>query len=228
MQILALVDESDIGKIADGQTVTFTVAAYAGRSFNGKVRQKRLLSATVENVVNYTVVVVVDNSDGKLLPGMTATVKFLTSSAQNVLAIANAALRFTPTAAMLGADSALLTARRDSAARNAPPAAAPAAGRAGGDPFGPPGAGGPPRPRRAVSDSSGTLWTVDAKGKFTPHRVRTGLTDGQKTQITGKDIDVGMQVIVGIATGTSGAAGAPAANPFQQPQQGGGRRPGGF
>ena len=230
MQILASVDESDIGKIAVGQAVTFTVAAYAGRTFPGSVQQVRLQSVTTDNVVNYTVVIVVSNTDGKLLPGMTATVKFLTSAAPNVLAVANAALRFTPTAAMLGADSAILTARRDSVMKAMAASGPPPGARPGADPFGPPGAGGPPRPKRPMSDSSGVLWTVDAKGKFTPHRVRTGITDGQKTQVTGKDIDVGMQVVVGISIGSP--AGAATTNPFQQTQQrggpGGGRPPGGF
>jgi len=97
MQILASVDESDIGRIAPDQRVTFTVTAYPDETFEGTVRQVRLQSATTENVVNYTVVVSVRNPDGKLLPGMTATVKFVTSSAEDVLAVPNAALRFTPT-----------------------------------------------------------------------------------------------------------------------------------
>jgi HlyD family secretion protein len=81
MQILASVDESDIGAIKDGQTVQFTVQSYPGRTFAGRVEQVRLQSTTLENVVNYTAVVRVQNPDGRLLPGMTATVKFLTASA---------------------------------------------------------------------------------------------------------------------------------------------------
>lgn len=112
MQILASVDESDIGKILVGQPATFTVSAFPAQAFKGTVRQKRLLSVVTENVVNYTVVLAVANDDGRLLPGMTATVKFLTSRAEEVLAVSNAALRFVPTAEQLGADSVLLTARR--------------------------------------------------------------------------------------------------------------------
>jgi HlyD family secretion protein len=96
MQILATVDESDIGQIKSGQSVSFTVQAYPGQTFTGAVRQVRINSATVNNVVNYTAVVTVENPNGKLLPGMTATVKFLVGSANDALTVPNAALRFKP------------------------------------------------------------------------------------------------------------------------------------
>ncbi|MEX2325311.1 MAG: efflux RND transporter periplasmic adaptor subunit, partial [Gemmatimonadaceae bacterium] len=101
MQILASVDESDIGLIKDGQEVRFSVQAYPDETFRGTVRQVRLQSVTQENVVNYTAVVEVDNSSGRLLPGMTATVDFLTGAAKNVLLVPNAALRVRPSMAML-------------------------------------------------------------------------------------------------------------------------------
>ena len=96
MQILAQVGESDIARIEEGQPVEFTVQALPNRKFQGKVRQVRLESTTQDNVVNYTVVVAVDNSSGKLLPGMTARAKFQTKSAKDVLKVANSALRFKP------------------------------------------------------------------------------------------------------------------------------------
>jgi HlyD family secretion protein len=98
MQILASVDESDIGKITPGQDVTFTVQSYPERKFTGTVDQVRLNSTTLNNVVSYTAVVTVANTDGKLLPGMTASVKFVTGSADNALTVPAAALRFTPPA----------------------------------------------------------------------------------------------------------------------------------
>ena len=106
MQILATVDESDIGQIKVGQPVSFTVQAYPGQMFTGTVRQVRINSTTVNNVVNYTAVVAVANPDGKLLPGMTATVKFLVGAASDALTVPNAALRFKPAiAAATGAPS---------------------------------------------------------------------------------------------------------------------------
>lgn len=97
MQILASVDESDIGSIKPDQPVRFTVQSYPDERFTGSVKQVRLQSKTTENVVNYTVVVSVSNPGGRLLPGMTATLEFLTGSASDVLLVPNAALRFRPT-----------------------------------------------------------------------------------------------------------------------------------
>jgi HlyD family secretion protein len=96
MQILASVDESDIGRIEPGQPVTFTVQSFPGRQFAGTVGQVRLNSTTTNNVVSYTAVVSVLNEDGKLLPGMTASVKFVTASADDVLTVPAMALRFMP------------------------------------------------------------------------------------------------------------------------------------
>lgn len=222
MQILASVDESDIGRIAVDQPVTFTVSAFPAQSFRGVVQQKRLLSAITENVVNYTVVVAVANSDGRLLPGMTATVKFITGTAADVMAVPNSALRFAPTAEMLGADSGQLTMQRDSGAVRRGGAAGSAARpvTAGGTPV-----TGAPR-RRPPADSSGTLWVLDSAGRVRRVRVRTGITDGQRTQVTSRDLASGAQVVLGV-TAPGGASGAPSANPFQQTQpQGRGR--GGF
>jgi len=99
MQILAQVGESDIAQIKEGQTAGFSVAALPNRKFNGTVKQVRLQSTTQDNVVNYTVVVAVDNAKEQLMPGMTARVNFLTKSAENVLNVPNAALRFRPATA---------------------------------------------------------------------------------------------------------------------------------
>lgn len=96
MQILVAVDESDIGQIHEKQAAEFTVQAWPDRTFTGVVRQVRLQSSAEESVVTYTVVVDVDNADGVLLPGMTATVEFIVGEAKDALCVANAALRFTP------------------------------------------------------------------------------------------------------------------------------------
>ena len=100
MQILASVDESDIGAIHEGQSARFTVQAYPNETFTGSVKQVRLQSKTTENVVNYTVVVSVSNASGKLLPGMTATIDFLTGSAKDVLLGAQRRTALRPTEEM--------------------------------------------------------------------------------------------------------------------------------
>ena len=96
MQVQATVGEVDIGSISAGQMATFTVDAYPDESFNGTVSQIRLAPVTVQNVVNYTVVIDVNNDQLKLMPGMTANVKVLVASAQDVLRVPNMALRFQP------------------------------------------------------------------------------------------------------------------------------------
>src|SRR3954453_652598 len=103
MQILAQVGESDIAQIKEGQPVSFTVQALTGQTFKGTVKQERLQSSTTDNVVNYTVVLSVPNTDGKLLPGMTARVQFLTKQADNLLKVSNSALRYKPTDAEVAA-----------------------------------------------------------------------------------------------------------------------------
>lgn len=96
MQIEADVDENDIGQIKKGQRVRFAVQAYPDRVFDGKVRQVRLLPETIQNVVNYTVVVDVTNDEGLLLPGMTATADFIVLDRRNALLVPNSALSFQP------------------------------------------------------------------------------------------------------------------------------------
>ena len=93
MQVDASIDESDVGKIRMGQKATFTVDAFAGQTFEGEVRQVRKAAQNVANVVTYTAVIGFSNSGGRLLPGMTANVRVITEARENVLKVANAALR---------------------------------------------------------------------------------------------------------------------------------------
>ncbi len=94
MQLHASVDEADIGRLRAGLDATFTVDAFSGETFRGKVRQLRFAPQVIQNVVTYDAVVDVDNPGEKLRPGMTATVTFETRRADDVLAVPNAALRF--------------------------------------------------------------------------------------------------------------------------------------
>ena len=96
MRIELAVDEADIGQVQVGQAVTFTADAFNDRRFNGTVEQVRLAATTTNNVVTYPVVVAVDNADGTLLPGLTVNAEIEVSNRENVLKIANAALRYRP------------------------------------------------------------------------------------------------------------------------------------
>ena len=93
MQVDASIDESDVGRIRTGQKATFTVDAFPGQTFEGEVRQVRKAAQNVANVVTYVAVVGFSNVGGRLLPGMTANVRVVIESRDNVLKIPNAALR---------------------------------------------------------------------------------------------------------------------------------------
>ncbi len=96
MQVQTTVDESDIGRVSIGQEASFTVDAYPDEKFSGVVSQIRLAPVTIQNVVNYTVIIDVNNDDLKLMPGMTANVKILVANRQDVLRVPNMALRLQP------------------------------------------------------------------------------------------------------------------------------------
>ena len=104
MQVVADVDEADIGAVKEGDRVTFTVDAYPDDTFEGTVKQVRLQATTTNNVVTYEVVISAQNADLKLKPGLTANVTIYTQERTGVLAVANKALRFTPTKETVGKD----------------------------------------------------------------------------------------------------------------------------
>ena len=104
MQVVANVDEADIGNVKEGDRVTFTVDAYPDDTFEGTVKQVRLGATTTNNVVTYEVVISAPNADLKLKPGLTANVTIYTQERSGVLAVANKALRFTPTKETVGKD----------------------------------------------------------------------------------------------------------------------------
>ena len=104
MQVIADVDEADIGGVKEGNRVTFTVDAYPDDTFEGTVKQVRLEATTTNNVVTYEVVISAPNADLKLKPGLTANVTIMTQERSGVLAVANKAVRFTPTKETVGKD----------------------------------------------------------------------------------------------------------------------------
>jgi len=202
MQILAQVSESDIASIKQGQDVNFSVQALPNRTFKGSVQQVRLQSTTSDNVVNYTVVIAVENPKGELLPGMTARVDFITNAAENVLTVSNAALRFHPATQQAQSQ--------------------PATTSSGSRQFSRTGGG---------NRNGGTLYALDANGKPQAIKVKTGITDGIVTEVSGSGLKEGMKVIAGSLSASTQTATStqPAASPFsggQQQQRGGAR--GGF
>ncbi|MBI3709562.1 MAG: efflux RND transporter periplasmic adaptor subunit [Proteobacteria bacterium] len=96
LQVECYIDETDIGRVALGQTATFTVSAYPGESFPGEVVQIRKAAQVIQNVVTYIVVLSARNETQRLFPGMTATVQIVTDRVADALRVPNAALRFRP------------------------------------------------------------------------------------------------------------------------------------
>ena len=197
MQILAQVGESDIAQIKQGQDVNFSVQALPNRTFHGTVQQVRLQSTTSDNVVDYTVVIGVGNPKGELLPGMTARVDFVTNAAENVLTVSNAALRFKPATTTATPNVGRASARQD---------------------------GLKPVPHSARTSS---LYYLDSQGKVQSANVKTGITDGIVTQVSGSGIKEGMKVIAGSLSSTTTTQSAPTAAPLGGAQQQRGQR-GGF
>ncbi len=102
MQVEAAIDEADVGRLRVGQPASFTVDAFPRRNFSGEIRQIRKSPVNVQNVISYTVVISAANPDQSLLPGMTANVRVVVDSRDNVLKVPNAALRFRPVGAAVG------------------------------------------------------------------------------------------------------------------------------
>jgi len=238
MQIDALVSEADIGGVAVGQNVNFTVDAYPYRTFKGKLSQIRYGAITNQNVVNYDCVVEVNNSDLKLLPGMTANVSIVVAERQNVLKIPNAALRFRPPEAVIAetkTNAAVRTAIAASGKSNAEGGGRPAmrdGGSGGGNGSGgggagrrseaggerPGGGGGArPRPERQLArtayvlpETSGTNGAQ--KPKPMPEQIKVGISDGINTEVT-EGLSEGQQVVTGIISTGESTSSRPA-NPF--------------
>ncbi len=175
MQVETAIDEADVGRLTVGQEASFTVDAFPGRRFKGEVRQVRKAAQVVSNVVSYTVVISAANPDLILLPGMTANVRIVTAKKDDVLKVANAALRFRPPVA-------------ESERKSAPAARQSATG------------GGMGRGAAAGEAATGKLWVVGADGKPAAIEVKTGINDGGVTEIVAGEIDAGREVIVGGGT----------------------------
>ncbi len=189
MQVDTSVAEADVGRLKAGMAASFTVDAYPGETFRGKIRQVRNAPQTVQNVVTYDAVIDVDNPDHKLKPGMTANVTFVYAEKEDVLKVPNAALRFRPPPSMLGDGKGGAPGARAAGAGGATGGGA--AGSTGGGGAGPRSGAGGGRP----GDASGrTVWTLTDE-KPAPVKVKTGITDGTFTEVIEGELKAGDVVI---------------------------------
>jgi HlyD family secretion protein len=206
MQVWVSVNEADIGKIYPGQPVTFAVPTFEGQTFKGEVGKIRLNATMTQNVVTYTVEVITDNSDGKLLPYLTANVNFEVNRKDNVIQVANAALRWKPRTEQVAPE--YQSALNESAEHGN------GSGKKQRDPNAP--------QTQKSNYRKATLW-VSENGLAKPIKVLAGTSDDTMTEIQGEDIKEGLQVINGEQQLVS--AGTGTVNPFT-PQLGRGRPPG--
>jgi HlyD family secretion protein len=182
MELRLAVDEADIGRVAVGQRARFTVDAFAERTFSAEVTSVRNAAATVQGVVTYEVVLGVDNEEGLLRPGMTASAHIVTSQARDALIVPNAALRFTPPEHAVP--------HRTVPERTGPERTGPE--RTGPERTVPERTG----PEQTGRSSETTVWVRSAPGAEPEARtVERGITDGQRTAVVGP-IEVGDEVLV--------------------------------
>jgi HlyD family secretion protein len=196
MQVLVQVNEADIGNVNPGQRATFTVDAWPGRNFDGEVHQVRFNATMTQNVVTYTVEIVTENADLKLLPYLTANVRFIVARHEQVLAVPSAALRWSPRQA--GAPAA---GSRPGGAQGQ--TQQPRQGRSGGDDAG----SGRPGGRSRAGGAGAAVWILK-DGKPQAISVKAGINDGVMTEIETSDLSEGDEVIVAEVTAASASNGA--------------------
>ncbi|MEP6887868.1 MAG: efflux RND transporter periplasmic adaptor subunit [Nitrospirales bacterium] len=176
MQVDAAVSESDIGGMSIGKEATFTVDAYPGAQFQGRVRQVRNAPVSVQNVVTYDVVIGVENKDLRLKPGMTANVAIIVAQKDDVLKAPNAALRFTP-------------AKSEQPEGSGGQAVSTSEGHSRG---------------HDGSSDARTVWKLGASGDPEPIPVHVGISDGNMTEIITDGLTESDEVIIGMESSRSG------------------------
>jgi HlyD family secretion protein len=192
MQVIANIDQADIGLVEQAKSVKFSVDAFPGKEFDGKIEQMRLNPVNVQNVVTYNVVIDVNNPEQKLKPGMTANLTITIDERNNVLKVPNSALRFTPQdanrqrtgAGGQGQGQGQGRRQQQQQGDNA------AGGNSGENRFAPASAPVLPGQVRVV-------WVQGQNGKPERRRITVGLSDGSATEVADGDLKEGDMVITG-------------------------------
>ena len=171
MELVVDVDEADVGQVESGQEATFTVDAYAGRTFPARITQVRFASETVNGVVTYKAVLEVSNADLALRPGMTATADIVVAIVDDALVVPNEALRFVPPVEAREERSLLQQLMPFGRRSYEPP------------------------PRTVRSEKQRTIYRLQG-GEPEAVTIQVGLSDGRRTQIVEGDIEAGADVVV--------------------------------
>lgn len=182
MQVWVAVNEADIGKIHPGQPVSFTVDAFPGELFHGEVGKVRLNASMTQNVVTYTVEIITDNSNGRLLPYLTANVQFELNRLKNVMLVPNAALRWKPNSEQVAPKirNLLLKTSGDEESRKKNQEH-----------------GHDKDQKLQTGKKEGTIWVNRPGNILEPLQVRAGASDGVVTEIEGNGLEEGLEVVLG-------------------------------
>jgi len=202
MRVEAKVDEADIGKIANGQRVEFTVDAFPLKKFSGIVTEIRLKPVTSANVVTYTVIINAPNPDKILMPGMTANASFFVTERKDIILVPSKSTQFTP-------DMEALATYNQNGAGNLPP-------------MPPMGEGGPKEKQN--DDSDKTVWVKDGLSVH-PQRIKVGVTDEIHYEVI-SGLNEGEEVVLSMSTGAADAKAkaGPAKSPFMPQRPGSNRK----
>src|SRR6185369_7452613 len=187
MQVIANIDQADIGLVEQAKSVRFTVDAFPGKDFDGKIEQMRLNPVNVQNVVTYNVVIDVANPEQKLKPSMTANLTITIDERNNVLKVPNAALRFSPP--------------RDSSNASAGGQGGQGQGRRRQQQQGDNSQGEQnnfaPTSAPVLPGQTRIVWVLNQNGKPERRRITTGLSDGSATEVVDGELQEGELVITG-------------------------------
>ena len=245
MQVLASIDEADVGQIKQGTKANFNVDAFPGETFSGEITQLRLNAQTLQNVVTYSAVIEFSNPELKLRPGMTTNITIPVARRENVLTVPNAALRFRPnlSEAEQQAMRQQMEERRNQRAaersQNGNQGAQGGQAQAGGEGGQAnrneqPGQQGQNQGGQGQAGGEGgqrgrqggqMVWILVGEKKIEPRFVRTGLTNGRVTEILSGDLHEGDTIVVGQNEANGGSRPQQPNTPFgQRPPGGGGPR----
>ena len=203
MQVIANIDQADIGLVEQAKSVKFTVDAFPGKDFDGKIAEMRLNPVNVQNVVTYNVVINVDNPEQKLKPGMTANLMITIDERNDVLKVPNSALRFTPQDRQRGGQNGQNQGQAGQGQGQRRQ-------RQQGDNAAGPGNGGDsagrdttargnfaPASAPVLAGQTRIVWVLGQNGQPERRRITVGLSDGAATEVVDGDLKEGDMVITG-------------------------------
>lgn len=200
MQVIASIDEADVGNVKEGNKATFTVDAYPDKKFEGVVDQIRYDPITSQNVVTYQGVIDVKNPNYELRPGMTANIIFSTAHEDNILKVPNAALRF----------KLETTSSTDTSTTSRGGFGGGGQRQGGGQ-----GGGGQSSGGRGPKPKNGKIYVLDDKGTPQPIEVKIDISDGNLTAVESDKLKEGQEVIIGYQTPGAAVTSSPLAAPFR-------------